>query len=259
MRMWIPALGLVLAAPPDPRLEVAAFRHGEHDAHDDGAGLLLDAGQEARVIVDALEDQRDALPGGAPDDRFAGHGHEGGDGLERFFDRIMTPFLVGARGRLNRWILLAGILILIGLSMLLVVNKAVILKMLPFDNKSEFQVVLDMPEGTSLERTTRVLDEIGARHQQPAGLLAFCEAEIERISEFVRERELITLPDEPLGRRRHHRRPAARRPAHPLPRPSGRRATGAAASGGGDRTARELRSDRPARRRPFWPERPGQR
>jgi hypothetical protein len=41
------------------------------------------------------------------------------------------------------------------------VNKTVILKMLPFDNKSEFQVVLDMPEGTSLEQTARVLAEMG--------------------------------------------------------------------------------------------------
>ncbi len=45
--------------------------------------------------------------------------------------------------------------------MLLAVNKLVILKMLPFDNKSEFQVVLDMPEGTSLEQTARVLAEMG--------------------------------------------------------------------------------------------------
>jgi multidrug efflux pump subunit AcrB len=50
-----------------------------------------------------------------------------------------------------------GILMLIAGSMLLAVNKVVILKMLPFDNKSEFQVVLDMPEGTSLEQTARVL------------------------------------------------------------------------------------------------------
>jgi multidrug efflux pump subunit AcrB len=42
-----------------------------------------------------------------------------------------------------------------------VTSKVVILKMLPFDNKSEFQVVLDMPEGTSLEQTTRVLSEMG--------------------------------------------------------------------------------------------------
>ena len=83
-------------------------------------------------------------------------------GLERLFDRVMSPFLTGARGRRNRWQLLAGILTLIALSLLLVANKSVILKMLPFDNKSEFQLVLDMPEGTSLERTTRVLGELAA-------------------------------------------------------------------------------------------------
>jgi len=51
--------------------------------------------------------------------------------------------------------------LLILLSCLLVVGRFVILKMLPFDNKSEFQVVLDMPEGASLEQTARVLQDIG--------------------------------------------------------------------------------------------------
>ncbi|MEN8180326.1 MAG: efflux RND transporter permease subunit, partial [Pseudomonadota bacterium] len=86
---------------------------------------------------------------------------QGETGLSRFFGRIMSPFLVGRRSNLMRWVLLGGILLLIALSLLLVANKSVVLKMLPFDNKSEFQVVLDMPEGTSLEQTTRVLDEMG--------------------------------------------------------------------------------------------------
>ena len=90
------------------------------------------------------------------------HEHESSPGLEKFFDRVMSPFLLGVKGYRNRWKLLAGILTLIAASIMLVVGKAVVLKMLPFDNKSEFQVVLDMPEGTSLERTTRVLNEIGA-------------------------------------------------------------------------------------------------
>ncbi len=85
-------------------------------------------------------------------------GHQSG-GLYRFFSRVMTPFL-GARGRRNRWFLLVGILLLIAGSISLTITRSVVLKMLPFDNKSEFQVVLDMPEGTSLERTTRVLDEM---------------------------------------------------------------------------------------------------
>jgi multidrug efflux pump subunit AcrB len=97
--------------------------------------------------------------------RLAGHGGEGGapGGLQRLFDRVMAPFLAGRRGHRNRWLLLGGVLLLIALSLSLAGFKAVVLKMLPFDNKSEFQVVLDMPEGTSLEQTTRVLNDIG-RH-----------------------------------------------------------------------------------------------
>ena len=44
----------------------------------------------------------------------------------------------------------------------------------------------------------RVLDAVAQQHQQPDGLIGFCEDEIDRISAFVRERSLITLPDEPL-------------------------------------------------------------
>ena len=94
----------------------------------------------------------------------ADHDHvEGGKkGLSGIFHHVMTPFLDDRTGRRNRWLLLAGILVLMALSLSLAGFKSVVLKMLPFDNKSEFQVVLDMPEGTALERTTRVLDEIGA-------------------------------------------------------------------------------------------------
>jgi len=95
-------------------------------------------------------------------EHIAAHGHgAGGAALSPFFTRVMTPFLAGRRGRLMRWVLLGSILLLIGASVALVATKSVVLKMLPFDNKSEFQVVLDMPEGTSLEQTARVLDELG--------------------------------------------------------------------------------------------------
>ncbi|MCG6943532.1 MAG: efflux RND transporter permease subunit [Thiohalocapsa sp.] len=90
-----------------------------------------------------------------------GHRDGGGQRLQGFFRRVIGPFLAGGKGIRNRWLLLAGILVLIAGSVLLVVNRVVILKMLPFDNKSEFQVVLDMPEGTSLEQTSRVLSEMG--------------------------------------------------------------------------------------------------
>jgi multidrug efflux pump subunit AcrB len=93
----------------------------------------------------------------------AGPGHEAGGGwMQGFFHGLIAPFLAGRSGYLNRWLLLGGILLLIAGSLALVTTKAVVLKMLPFDNKSEFQVVLDMPEGTSLEQTARVLAELGS-------------------------------------------------------------------------------------------------
>ena len=81
-------------------------------------------------------------------------------GLHRFFDRIMRPFLNGNEGKKARALLYGGLGVVIGVAMLLVVAQLVVLKMLPFDNKSEFQVVVDLPEGTPVENTARVLDEL---------------------------------------------------------------------------------------------------
>jgi multidrug efflux pump subunit AcrB len=81
--------------------------------------------------------------------------------IDRFFTRIMTPFLGGKTGNRNRWLLLGSIMLLIAAAVSLVVSQVVVLKMLPSDNKAEFQVVLDMPEGASLEQTSRVLHEMG--------------------------------------------------------------------------------------------------
>jgi multidrug efflux pump subunit AcrB len=95
-------------------------------------------------------------------EHIASHGgSDGSSALNPFFTQVMTPFLEGRRGNRMRWLLLAGIMLLIVASVALVATQSVVLKMLPFDNKSEFQVVLDMPEGTSLEQTARVLDELG--------------------------------------------------------------------------------------------------
>ncbi len=82
--------------------------------------------------------------------------------LERFFRRVLTPFLSAAHGRRARSLLWLGIFAMILASVSLAGVKLVVLKMLPFDNKSEFQVVLDMPVGTPVENTARVLHEIGA-------------------------------------------------------------------------------------------------
>ena len=77
--------------------------------------------------------------------------------LAHFFTRLLTPFLDPQRGASARKKLWLGVLVLIIASVSLAVLKLVVLKMLPFDNKSEFQVVLDMPVGTPVEDTARVL------------------------------------------------------------------------------------------------------
>ncbi len=88
--------------------------------------------------------------------------HEEQAQKDGIFHKIMAPFVLAERQKRNRWLLVIGVFAMIGGSMLLPVTKAVVMKMLPFDNKSEFQVVLDMPDGASLEKTQRVLFELGA-------------------------------------------------------------------------------------------------
>ncbi|MBU3648599.1 MAG: efflux RND transporter permease subunit, partial [Limnohabitans sp.] len=83
-------------------------------------------------------------------------------GLNRFFKALFAPFLSEHTGARNRWILGAGVLGAIVLSVSLPVAGWVALKMLPFDNKSEFQVVVDMPAGTRVEETEKVLRALGA-------------------------------------------------------------------------------------------------
>ena len=85
--------------------------------------------------------------------------------LQRFFVRLLTPFLDSAR---KRWLLLIGVVVALLLSVGLALVQWVVLKMLPFDNKSEFQVVVEMPAGTPLENTAAALHELGAfLAQQP--------------------------------------------------------------------------------------------
>jgi multidrug efflux pump subunit AcrB len=81
--------------------------------------------------------------------------------MYRFYNKIMLPFLRGNRGRFARAMLYFVLSLLIAASVSLAVFQLVVLKMLPFDNKSEFQVIVDMPEGTPLEQTGVVLDELG--------------------------------------------------------------------------------------------------
>jgi multidrug efflux pump subunit AcrB len=82
--------------------------------------------------------------------------------LERFFAGLLGPFVSAARAVRNRRLLALAVLALILGSVSLAAVKLVVLKMLPFDNKSEFQVVVDMPAGTPVELTAAVLHEMGA-------------------------------------------------------------------------------------------------
>lgn len=81
--------------------------------------------------------------------------------LHRLFTRVMAPFVMGRRARRLRLLLWLAITLLIVGAMSLAMFRLVVLKMLPFDNKSEFQIIVDMPVGTPLEATGRVLREIG--------------------------------------------------------------------------------------------------
>jgi multidrug efflux pump subunit AcrB len=88
--------------------------------------------------------------------------------LRPLFERVFEPLLHTEQGARNRKLLGLGIAGLIALSLVLPATGLVLLKMLPFDNKSEFQVVVDMPAGTPLEETAAVMRELGAHlAQQP--------------------------------------------------------------------------------------------
>ncbi|RBN49434.1 efflux RND transporter permease subunit [Flavobacterium psychrolimnae] len=88
--------------------------------------------------------------------------HKEAEGLEtsriyKIYNKLERPFLESS---IKRRVLLAVTVVLLFGSVLMFFTKSVVVKMLPFDNKNEFQVVIDMPEGTTLERTAAVTKEI---------------------------------------------------------------------------------------------------
>jgi multidrug efflux pump subunit AcrB len=88
--------------------------------------------------------------------------HKHAEGMEtsriyKLYNKLERPFLESSS---KRRILLAVTVVLLFGSVLMFFTKSVVVKMLPFDNKNEFQVVIDMPEGTTLERTSAVTKEI---------------------------------------------------------------------------------------------------
>lgn len=78
--------------------------------------------------------------------------------LNRIYEGNLRGLLGSGKKRVKAYALVA---ILLAASCLLVAFKAVTVKMLPFDNKSELQVIIDMPEGSTLEETAAVSREIG--------------------------------------------------------------------------------------------------
>ncbi|WP_369026760.1 efflux RND transporter permease subunit [Qipengyuania sp. RANM35] len=86
-----------------------------------------------------------------------GHGHdEHGGKLGELYGRVAAR-VIGERRTARNFLIAVGVATLVACSMFYF--KAVTVKLLPFDNKSEVQLVVDMPEGTSLETTSRVLEQ----------------------------------------------------------------------------------------------------
>ncbi len=88
----------------------------------------------------------------------ATHEHEAEGWTTRLYRRMMNPLILDAR---RRWMFLGGVVVLLLAAVAFVPLKWVRVKMLPFDNKSEFQIIIDMPDGTPLEQTTRVAQALG--------------------------------------------------------------------------------------------------
>ena len=87
------------------------------------------------------------------------HEHSEEDLFTRLYRHVMGPLITSGR---MRALFLVGVAMLLLAAMALVPLQLVTVKMLPFDNKSEFQVMVDMPEGTALEATARVASALAA-------------------------------------------------------------------------------------------------
>lgn len=94
--------------------------------------------------------------------------HSGGSSGKRYkledtmifklYDKTMRPLM---ESTWKRWSFLIGTTVILLASLVLFYTRAVEVKMLPFDNKNEIQLIIDMPEGTTLERTDAVAREVG--------------------------------------------------------------------------------------------------
>jgi multidrug efflux pump subunit AcrB len=122
-----------------------------------------------RVLRRHLPDPADTGSGREPPSAHEDD-HAPNDWFTRLYYRVMGPLLDHASWR---WIFLLVIVGLLLGSMALVGIGAVTVKMLPFDNKSEFQVILDTPEGTTLAETTRIAREMALALAEEPEVLDF--------------------------------------------------------------------------------------
>lgn len=90
--------------------------------------------------------------------------------IYKLYNKMLTPLI---ENRKKRWAFVGSVVVLLMGSMSLVYFKQVAVKMLPFDNKNEFQIVIDMPEGTTLERTAVVTKEIAAYVKKQANVVNY--------------------------------------------------------------------------------------
>ncbi|PWN08002.1 efflux RND transporter permease subunit [Rhodohalobacter mucosus] len=78
--------------------------------------------------------------------------------IYKMYDKTMRPLMESSW---KRWVFLLGTTAVLFATMMLFYVRWVEVKMLPFDNKNEIQLIIDMPEGTTLERTEAIAQETG--------------------------------------------------------------------------------------------------
>ena len=134
---------LAIAFIISPWAALKVFRNEAHLPALDASGLH--PGDPDNSPAEPAEDGVD--PETAPETR-----------LTRLYRRVMSALL---HRPVVRWSFFGGVLVLLGLAMALVGTGAVKVKMLPFDNKNEFQVQLDLPAGTPREDALALGEELG--------------------------------------------------------------------------------------------------
>lgn len=134
-------ISLAVAFIVTPWLSRKLLKH--HDKESPSSGAIETAESDATTKEG---------PNGKPDNNSL---------MLKLFTKLIGPFVIGKQARRARIGLAGAIFVLIGVATALPLGKLVILKMLPLDNKSEFQVMVDMPEGTPVEQTQRVLQALG--------------------------------------------------------------------------------------------------